>query len=312
MKINIIYTFLILAFISGISISCQKETNLTVSGKELVVTASIAPAGTPATTQTPGTKVSYTEDGEHDLKPSWQIGDIIIGFDAAATPNTYGYHVVAVGNDGKADLSRITAGEFKGTATKEPSEGTTLYMFYAPGMRPSDIDLDSKTLAVSIAYQDLHVVPALMMAKGTVTDNHLLLHFTNQTAIFALKNPTMAHAGTEYTKITLSGQGLCTELVFSLDGSDNLQTSYRKSGTVIKAVNFTSDHATKKGPGIIYIVACPLATPSVLTFKANTGENFRTASPMSIMRNNYYYSSPTFGQDETIEFESLVKNDEML
>jgi len=273
------------ALLTGLSTSCQKDIDPLQEGNqntEFTITATIADNTT---------KVSYEEDGTtHALKPSWQVGDVIIGFDGNS--NTYGYSVSSVdGTTKTAVLTIITTGDYVGSKTTNPGDGTKMYMIYAPGKKPSDIS--EKSLTVSLASQSKDTVPALMMASATVSGSSLSLAFTNKTAIIAIKNPTMAAASTEYTSIALSGTGVNTDVVFNLDGSSNLQASYQTPGTITKTVEFTSDASTKKGADVTYIVACPLSTAADLTFTASNGEKFSKASK-TISVGNYYYMTPTF------------------
>lgn len=286
---KLIYAISALALLTGISASCQKEFS---SGQDngqstkLTVTATIADSNS-------GTKVSYEHTASNSLQPYWEVNDIIIGFDGAG--DTYGYKVTSL-SEGKAILEIITTGEYAGSVKTDPSNGTNMYMFYAPGKKPSDIL--SKSLTVSLANQSKDVVPALMMASAMVNNNSLSLSFVNKTAVLAIKSPTMVTASTAYTSFVLSGTGINTEVLFSLDGSNNLQATYQTEGTITKAVNFVSHATTKLGAELTYIVACPLASATDLTFTANTGESFKkTAKTMEAGK--YYYMTPTFTIPDT-------------
>ncbi len=269
-----------LAVVIGLGTSCQKEMEsrqeISGNGTGLKVTATIADNGT---------KVSYQEDNTyHSLQPSWEVGDILIGFDGNDDSKTYGYKVTKV-NNGVATLSIITEGNDKGSSTSDPADGTTMYMFYAPGKKPSDIT--SKSLMVSIASQATDVVPTLMMAQATVANGSLSLSFTNKTAIIGVKAPVMAYKNKKYTSLELSGSvGLNTDVKFALDG-ETLKASYQTSGTLTKALDFTSDSETGKGPEVIYIVACPAAKQN-LSFKFNVTEEYFNVKDATINVGNYY------------------------
>lgn len=280
-----------LAVMAGLSASCQKELNneQAISAGEgttssLVVTATIADNGT---------KVSYAEDESHNLTPTWVLDDKIIGFDGS--DNTYGYQVTAV-NNGVASLSRITDGEFKGSATADPTDGTTMYMIYAPGKKPSEIS--DKSLTVSLDSQSEEVVPALMMAQATVSGGSLNLKFENKTAIIGIKNPIMATENTTYTsiKVFVSSEeieGIDTEVKFEINTSGDLEATYQTPRTISKVVNFISDSDCETS-ATVYIAACPLSTAADLTFTANNGETFTTSSPKTMEAGKYYYLTPTF------------------
>ena len=273
----------------GLSTSCQKELaggQETIGGKPFSITASIVDSGT---------KVSYAEDGlTHALTPSWQVGDVIIGFDGDG--NTYGYSVTEVNTETKkATLEIITEGDNAGGKTENPANDTKMYMFYAPGKTPTDIG--TKSLTVSLASQDKDVVPALMMASAEVTDSSLSLVFENETAIIGVKTPVMAAAGKAYTSVALSGTGINTEVVFSLSG-ETLQASCQTAGTITKTLNFTSDASTKQGPDVIYIVACPLASAADLTFTFNENEEYFKVAGATMEAGHYYYMTPTTGKQK--------------
>ncbi|MCQ2155257.1 MAG: hypothetical protein MJY55_05545 [Bacteroidales bacterium] len=283
---RIILAISALAIMAGLSASCQKEiapdNNGVTVNSGLTVTATIADNGT---------KVSYAEvdaeDGSRNLIPTWEVNDIIIGFDE--DENTYSYKVTAV-NEGVATLAIITEGDFAGTATSDPADGTTMYMIYAPGYKPTDIS--SKSLTVSLASQSIDVVPALMMAQATVAGNSLNLSFENKIAIIGIKTPTMAIANKSYTGIAVSGTGINTEVKFGLNASSQLEATYQTPGKIIKAFDFASD-ADNKTSKIIYVVACPLETAADLTFTASNGESFtKTGKTMAV--GQYYYMTPTF------------------
>ena len=243
-----------------------------------------------------GTKVSYEEElngetSKYDLYPSWEVGDRVVGFDDS--DGTYGFEVSEISGDGKATLVLLTAGTGAGSVVSAPADGTNLHLIYAPGKTPSDID--GRSLSVSIASQSKNVVPALMMAEGTVADGELSIAFHNKTVIIALKNPAMASKGHKYSSIALSSPGdLNTEVLFSLDSDGSIKAEYGTPGTITKEVSFTSDSSTGKGPEITYIVACPVETPSNLLFTVpETGERFGK-SGRTMAGGRYYYMTPTF------------------
>ena len=279
---RIIAALTALTVIIGLGTSCQKEmeNRQETSGNGLKITATIADNGT---------KVSYQEDGttpKTGLKSSWQKDDIIIGFDDDG--NTYGYKVDDVNNDGVATLVIITESDeksdYKGSKTTDPTSGT-MYMFYAPGKKPSDIT--SKSLTVGLANQAKDTIPTLMTAQATVTNGSLSLQFSNKTAIIGVKAPKMVFNNKLYTSLALSGSsGLNTEVKFDLDQNNSLQASYQTEGTITKELNFTPD-SDGKGPDVIYIVACPAAKQD-LSFKFNGTEEYFNVKDATIAVGNYY------------------------
>lgn len=282
--------------------SCSKETPAEHGDgeEELIITATIAGAGT---------KVTFAEQGSSPvvLHPSWTVGDVVIGFDNAS--KTYGFEVTAVdGTTGKATLKLITAGTDAGSATVNPSNGTMMYMIYAPGKHPSDISANS--LTVSLASQSADVVPALMMAEGTVADGKLSLVFTNETVIIGIKDPVMNTGGKSYTAFTVtattsSSLGIDTKVVFSLDGG-HLKASYQSPGDIIKTVNFTSDATTRKGPAITWLAVCPLSSPADLYFVADDNESYGMVID-KLEKGHYYHTTPVFGPPEMgLDFNNLT------
>lgn len=282
---KIISATLSLAIMTFLCISCQKGLNNeqeTVGNREFTITAHIADNST---------KVSYSEKkSTHVLKPSWQKGDVIIGFDS--TGNTYGYSVIDVDNiTGRATLAIITSGDYKGSKIENPDNGTLMYMFYAPGKKPGDINTNEKSLTVNISSQSKDSIPALMTASAEVADNSLSLAFHNQTAIIGIKTPTMAQANKKFTSVTLSGTGINTEIKFRLNG-ETLLPAYQGPGSIRKNVEFTSD-ASGLGPDVIYIAVCPLSPASNLTFMFNGNEEYFTVENAKMEVGKYYYILPT-------------------
>lgn len=289
------YTCLFFALAALICISCSKESAIgepVSGGPEPIVSAVIDAHGTTTSSGTtaPATKVTFLEDGAtRALKAFWEAGDKVIGFDSNGV--TYGYEVESKSvQSGTARLTRITSGDFQGTATASPAEGTTMYLFYAPGSSPANIGGNS--LSCSLASQSKDIVPAFMMAQAKVEGNVLVFHFRNVTSVLGIKNPTMAVADRHYSSIELTGTGISTEVVFSLNGSGDLTVSYNSPGPITKAVDFTSS-PVRTVSEVIYIASCPLATATDLTFTADSVERFR-ATGRTMEAGGYYYMTPTF------------------
>lgn len=289
------YTCLFFALAALICISCSKESAIgepVSGGPEPIVSAVIDAPGTTTSSSTtaPATKVAFLEDGAtRALKAFWEAGDKVIGFDSNGV--TYGYEVESKSvQSGTARLTRITSGDFQGTATASPAEGTTMYLFYAPGSSPADIS--SNSLSCSLASQSKDIVPAFMMAQAKVEGNVLVFHFRNVTSVLGIKNPTMAVADRHYSSIELTGTGISTEVVFSLNGSGDLTVNYNSPGPITKAVDYTSS-PIRTVSEVIYIASCPLATATDLTFTADSVERFK-ATGRTMEAGGYYYMTPTF------------------
>lgn len=289
------YTCLFFALAALICISCSKESAIgepVSGGPEPIVSAVIDVPGTTTSSGTtaPATKVAFLEDGAtRALKAFWEAGDKVIGFDSNGV--TYGYEVESKSvQSGTARLTRITSGDFQGTATASPAEGTTMYLFYAPGSSPANIS--SNSLSCSLASQSKDIVPAFMMAQAKVEGNILVFHFRNVTSVLGIKNPTMAVADRHYSSIELTGTGISTEVVFSLNGSGDLTVNYNSPGPITKAVDYTSS-PIRTVSEVIYIASCPLATATDLTFTADSAERFK-ATGRTMEAGGYYYMTPTF------------------
>lgn len=292
---KILSIFAVLAALACINTSCQKSFNELLEGNSgFTLTATIVGGGT---------KVSAKEgkdDGDNTiLKLQWQEGDVIIGFDNAASPSTYAFEVSTIDETGKANFSLIIDGSKKGSATSVPTDGTTMYMFYAPGMKATDIDVTTvptnPSLTVDISNQG-DVVPFLMATKGTVADGKLNLEFEVKTAVIGIKAPQMmaTNANINCIKISASASDentLNTKVVFSKDASGNIDVAYTTPGEISKAVNFSSGTT----PAVMYIAACPIPDDkkSVLSFSSNNGEVF-VKNDKSLTAGNYYFMTPTF------------------
>ena len=289
-----IFISTVLAALVCICASCQKGLEEVQEGG-LTVTATIAGGGNGSAD---GTKV-LAEDTGTALKLKWEVGDIVFGFDNAN--NTYNFKVTAVAG-GKATLKRIAAGSEKGTATSDPDNNTKMYLFYAPGMKASDLDVDTPAslFTYDISTQTKDVVPVLMTSTGTVQNGALALDFQVRTALIGIKTPTMVNDAT--TSIILSSTAaLNTKVTFSLDGSGNIEATYGSSsaGTITKAVNFT-----EKNPATnTFIVVCPVSSAD-LTFASNNGEII-TKTAKTLEAGKYYFMTPEFFIPREIEVSFL-------
>ena len=269
-----------------LSASCQKNLEVAQEAtghgfvSKLKVTATIN-----------GTKVSYVEDSEtHALQPSWEIGDKIIGFDSKG--ETYCFKISEI-NAGRASLELITEGDDAGTAEEDPADGTSMYMFYAPGAVKDSLHADKKMFTVSIKEQAADVIPALMMAQATVEGRAVNLHFTNETSIIAIKTPKMVKPNSTYTNISLFGTGVNTEVKFSVNESGTLESEPAKPGRISKKINATSD-ANGSIDDVIYMVSAPIGEATKLTFQAENGE-YLIKTGQTLAKGNYYYmTAPSF------------------
>ncbi len=286
-----IHIVIVFAAVALTALSCRKEPELWQENDngEFTFTATIAGSGT---------KVTYAEQGTPDivLHPSWEIGDVVIGFDGSGY--TYGFEVTAIdGTTGKATLNLIKTGTDAGSSTNNPANGTVMYMIYAPGYHPSDIS--SSSLTVSLASQAADAIPALMMAQGTVTGGKLSLTFQNKTTVIGIKNPVMAVPGRAYTSIKLSGS--YNTVTFGLESGNLVATYPYSTGDITKAVNFTADATTGVGAALTYIVTCPgsegITQYADIILTADNGEVCGLVVA-ALEAGHYYYTTPIFSPAE--------------
>jgi len=284
-----LYAISVATIFLGFSLSCQKNEDPQQKKEdpqaEFIIKATIVDNST---------KVTYTEnESTHALYPKWHENDKIIGFDASG--KKYGFSIKNGGGTAVAEFQLITSGDYSSTTTI-PDIGTKMYMFYAPGKKPSDIS--EKSLTVSIASQSANndnEVPALMMASGEVTGTStaktLSLQFENKTAIIGIKNPTIPSASS-VTSITLTGT-THNKVTFGLNGT-TLEATYGTvdgtNGKITKGVDFSAGTANTT----TYIAVCPSASTNLdLTFTTSTGLSI-TKTVNQIVASNYYYATLKF------------------
>ena len=265
------------------------------SEPRLVLTATIAEDGDDASS-----KATYSETSTKALKPTWEVGDKVVGWDSSG--NTYGFEVAQVNETTKvATMQLITSGTGVGTfASGTPADGTVIHLVYAPGKKPSDVS--GQTLVYDLSTQAADVVPALMSASAVVSKDSsdgsatMSAVFHNKTVVLAIKTPTMDAPGFPYTSITVSGATsttLLTQVTFSISGG-GLKATYGTGGTITKNVSFTSD-ATSKGPDATYIVLSPQTTATTLFFQTNNFEQYSLTTSRTYAAGTYnYLNSPVF------------------
>ena len=158
--------FFVLAALA-LAVSCQDNglDDGQVPQNQIELTATIAsPAASRVTYD-----VNNTEDYEA-VTPSWTVGDGLFGFDDSG--NAFNLQVEEIDEGGRAKM----------TVTEGTLAGSTLYVFYAPGMDKDDLsDADGnglRTLDVDLSSQDgtlSDASPVLMSAKASVLNGGALL-----------------------------------------------------------------------------------------------------------------------------------------
>ena len=184
----------ILAGISMLAVSCQKETPATDNTGSSSTTGKL-------TATFVKTKVSYAETTELNLQPAWEVGDKIIGFDDAG--NTYTLAVASVAAETATLSGTVPDG--------------ALHLIYKSGAQADDIN--NKTLAVDYtAQKGDKTMPAVMLADGTVENGSCEFAFSNAGAIIGISAVNGVPSGSAISKITVEGSNLSAATV-ALSGS---------------------------------------------------------------------------------------------
>lgn len=282
------HIFAIAVLMAGVLSSCQKDNAYDGAEGGFKILASIE--------RNPSTKVAYAEDSSHGMTQRWLENDIVIALGIKdGRCDTYGFNVGSIDSDGKATLGIIKSGTYSGSAKVFPEKGTKMYFFYAPGTAPSAINTSLQTLEVDLSTQPSDIIPALMVASGTVSTGDLSVVFKNKTSVIALKNPSLAYADSDYTGISMSGAGLNTKVTFSIDEDGNLVTDYGVPGDITKIVNFTTG-AGGSAPSntVVYFATCPIGSAADLTVSTSQGEKILLKSKTIETANYYYVNNPEF------------------
>ena len=249
-----------------------------------------------------GTKVTVGEVGTgtgfpNSLRPSWEVGDVVVGWDDSS--RTYGFEVTYVNPINRAaGMSLIVSGENAGTMTTTPADGTVIYLAYVPGKKPSDV---SGGVSIYITSQSADEIPLILTASGSVENRTMAARFKSVVAIIGVKTPVMDATGRAYNSIsvTTASGGLSTLVQLSSSGA-----SYAIAGTITKAVDFTtqndwsSDSSLNpdrhKGTDTTYI-AVPPANSADLIFTATSSDggikNIETCTltGKTMAAGHYYY-----------------------
>lgn len=229
-----------------LGVSCRKELPaLTGSDDPVTVLATISDAA--------DTKVIYTEVGDK-LKSAWAAGDHIVGWD----DNGHKLELEI------ASADRITS---EGVAIFTPVTGSAslpasgkIYMIYAPGKHYNNIGTNS--LTVDLSNQAADVIPALMMATGTVSDRQIKLDFSNEMAIVMVKNPKIANApSSSFGGLVLSGVNVYTSVTFGM-GSNSLTMTPSTPGSITKNGLFMTNSSGEPTSDVTFYFAVPPSSSS--------------------------------------------------
>lgn len=252
-----------------------------------------------------GTKVSYGISDDA-IKPAWEKGDELFGFDANGGKFTY----VVTEVDKATGEATI---EPKQDTSYDPAEGTLVYGIYYPGKTVEDIKggIGEEFLAIDLAGQSgtLETLsPAIMCATATVTKgtegNEIRFKFANQTAIIGLKKIQVGTAETLQTGTTVNQiaiEGVVTHGSLSVVNDSLTLTPGTKASTVYAVPNPTPESWKTGGDGIIefgaehpvaFAVLPSTHVPTVYAYTANAA--FKNGTPMStkeMAAGHYYYMS---------------------
>lgn len=229
-----------------LGVSCRKELPAQAEGGEPVtVTATISDA--------PGTRVTYSEDGDK-LKSAWAVGDRIVGWTEAGARLELEIASADRIVNGTAVFTTV-----QGSASL-PSSGR-IYMIYAPGKHFGEIG--AKSLTVDLRGQAEGVVPALMMATGTVIDRQIRLDFENEMSIVMVKNPKFPQAdpNTLVGSLVLSGENVYTSVTFGME-NNALKMTPSAPGSIIKSGTFSIGTGGKPASDVTFYFAVPPTTAS--------------------------------------------------
>ena len=241
------------------------------------------------------TKVTYADNPSNgNLVPAWEVGDALIGILYNPDDDTYspcGFRVAALNPTGSAVMTPVPSGSyadvFGGTApdgycTDYLVDGATLFLIYAPGKTPADLDMANKKLVFDISSQAADAMPALMTATGriSVTSDSddtsrgtMSAVFHSKLALLSIKGLVMDNPGRTYSALKLSGPtstSLNTKVTLTASFADAtggvLKASYGTKGVITKEIDdFTADAYGNVSGGPWYIALCPVTTSTALT-----------------------------------------------
>ena len=225
------------------------------------------------------TKVSYTETGDMNLKPAWEIGDEIIGFDSNKT--NYKLTVTKIDGNGIATL--------KGDCPLN----CTLHLIYL--RNASKDDIVNGTLQINYRFQKCDgTMPAVMLADGDVVLGEGFFQFHNAGAVVGIDAVKGVPNGSTICKILINGDNL-GEATVALDGSNKLHLTTKTesndwlfSGNDLNGLTVVDADGTLSRPVMFAVPAG--ATISEVSVKAdNDFYSFPLSSKRTLSANQYSY-----------------------
>lgn len=269
------YLFLSL-LVMGVA-SCSDDALVSNESGEKNVTQTLSVTGTIVDDAT--TRVSLADGGTR-LTPSWEVGDQVFGF---CGDNKFTYEVTSV-NSGVATFSLLS-----GT---EPTDGTTVYMVYAPGKSVTDLDSNNQ-LAVDLSQQDGTLAGvknhAIMCATATVSGTSLELSFQNQVAIVGVKQFTGLKANTIYTSATFTSAGPTATV--KVEGGVLKLVTDDAYGTITANGSFISDPSGNTTSTIYFAVPPTAAVDHQFTLVCDDDYRIGAISAKAVAAGKYLYMS---------------------
>ena len=199
-------------------VSCQNDELEPTSGKK----ATEVTGNCEITAVFETSKVSYEEidgqtPGNVDLLPSWEVGDVVFGFDD-------------YGNDYTFTVYNIS--DSRATLRGEAPENATLHLIHAKGYGAGDLYSDTFTTVgeeIVLTGEILTVdytgqkgdksMPAVMTADGQIKDYKGEFTFSNAGAVVGIDAVNGVPAGSVITKVSINGENL-SEGVVSFEGRE--------------------------------------------------------------------------------------------
>lgn len=247
------------------------------------------------------TKVRYNIS-DKAIKPAWEEGDELFGFDANGGKFTYVVKYVDE-NTGEATIEPKP-----GTTSYTPEVGTAVYGIYYPGKGVDDISSDG-ALAIDLAGQSGTLgtlSPAIMCATATVTGgtegNEIRFKFLNQTAIIGLKKIQLGTDAAPVASATIDQiaiEGVVTHGSLSVEGGQLTLTPGTKTSTVY-AVPAESSWVTDDKGQIDFGSTSPVAfavlpsthVPTVYAYTSTAAfKNNKAVGSKEMAAGHYYYMS---------------------
>lgn len=179
-----------------------------------------------------------------------------------------------------------------------PASGK-IYMIYAPGKSCSDVG--TKTLTVDLSSQAAGVIPALMMATGTVSDRQIKLDFSNEMAIVMVKNPKVAGApSSSFGGLVLSGDNVNTSVTFGMV-SNSLTMTPSTPGSITKSGSFSTDASGSPVSDVTFYFAVPPSSSSArISIGSYAPDKYAVYSPdrSFVKKKCYNVDAPALGNRE--------------